>query len=162
MLKLSSIMSASLLAALAASGVALSAGMMGPQQTLHMLVGRWTCVTVDNHHKTFREIDNDSMYGPWLRMDAMYPAQNGQPAATGMTFMSYDAKHHRWIIGGFDTSGGYFISYSTSPSFNGSHWSDGYPATGGWANVSMPGNNRYTIDTGGSSMGTTHTVCTRG
>ncbi len=163
MFALSRTLGLSILALFTATGVALSAEtMMGARQTMHALTGHWTCITHDNHHKTSREVDTYSTYGTWLRVDATYPAQNGQPAATGINFFGYDAKHHRWIVGGFDTAGGYYISYSTSPSFNGSHWSGGYPMEGGSATVMMPNNNRYTIDSsGGGAMGVSHTVCTR-
>ncbi len=161
MLTLTRALTASILALFVATGIALSAVATKQQQTLHAFVGRWTCISHFSRHKTFKEVDTYSPYGTWLRIDATYPAQNGQPAATGVSFFGYDANHHRWIIGGFDSTGGYYITYSTSPTFNGSHWSDGYPPNGGWANVTMPSNNRYTIDTGGGEMGVSHTVCTR-
>ncbi len=143
----------------ASAAVAYAAGMT-PQQTVRAFVGTWTCVEHDSHHKTWRETDHDTMFGSWVRMDSMYPAQNGEAAATGIGFFGYDAKHHRWVVGNFDTSGGYSINVSTSPSFNNSHWVDGYPTGGGTATVMMPNATHYTIDSSGSK-GTSHTVCTK-
>lgn len=153
---------AAILASAAVMAFAYSATTMTPQQTTHALVGRWTCVTHDSKHRTWRETDTDSMFGSWVRVDSTYPAQNGQRAGTGVGFLGYDAKHHRWIVGSFDTSGDYGISYSNSHAFNGSHWANGYPATGGSTTVMMPNAHEFTVNTTAGSMGSSHQVCTRG
>lgn len=158
---------AALAAVICATAVGLGAStmMMTPQQTMHGMIGRWTCVAHDSTHKTSRETDVYSMWGAWLRDDTTFSAQNGGPSGSGLSLMRYDAQHGRWVIMGGDTTGGYFTATSTAHALNGSHWTDAYPADGGWANVHMSAN-QMTVDSGGPDMHghmmTTHDVCTRG
>lgn len=148
----------------AVTAVALAAAMT-PQQTIHNMVGTWSCVTHDSTHKTWRETDVDAMYGSWLRMTSTYPAQNGEHAGTGVGFFGYDSKHARWIVTSLDTSGDYGISYSTSHTFNGAHWLDGYPANHGSATTRMSSSKQFTVDSSGPDAHghtvTSHEVCTR-
>lgn len=137
-----------------------------PQQsTIQSFVGTWSCVTHSSDNKTYRETDTDAMYGNWLRIDAAYPAQNGQPAGTGVTFFGYDSKNKRWVVTGVGTDGSYFVSTSTSPAFNGSHWSDQYPADHGTAVLHMTQATQYSMDMQNpgakGKMMTQHAVCTR-
>lgn len=136
-----------------------------PQQTtLQALVGHWTCVTHGSDGKTWRESDTYTMWGPWLKDDSTYPAQNGQAAATGSGVLGYDAKHHRWYGDGEDTNGGYGSGYSNSANFGGSKWQAGFPNTPGTSTVSLS-KNQYVIDSTGPNdkgkMVTSHQVCTR-
>lgn len=85
---------------------------------MQSLVGTWNCISHGSDKKTYRETDTDAMYGNWLRIDASYPAQNGQPAGTGVTFFGYDSKNKRWVVTGVGTDGSYFTASSTSPAFN--------------------------------------------
>jgi hypothetical protein len=136
-----------------------------PQQTeLQSLVGHWTCVTHSSDGKTYKETDENAMWGTWVKVDSTYPAQNGQPAATGIGVIGYDAKHHRWFSDGFDTNGGYGSGYSNSATLAGSKWFDGYPNNNGGATVTMS-KNQYSVDSKGAGtngkMTTSHQVCTR-
>jgi hypothetical protein len=138
----------------------------GPAQqaTVKSLTGNWTCATHTSDGKTWKESDVNTMWGPWLKVSATYPAQNGQPASTGMTFFGYDDKHSRWVVTSIDTGGGYSSSYSTSSMWGGSKWHDGYPNNGGSATVSAS-KNQFVIDGSGTSdqgkAMTSHQICTR-
>jgi hypothetical protein len=136
-----------------------------PQQTaLQAMVGHWTCVTHGSDGKTWHEADTYSMWGPWLKDDATYPAQNGQAAATGIGVLGYDAKHHRWYSDGEDTNGQYGSGYSNSSSLGGSKWLDGFPNNNGAGTLSLS-KNQYVYDGKGPNdkgkMITSHQVCTR-
>ncbi len=136
-----------------------------PQQTtLQALVGHWTCVSHDSDGKTWHESDTYSTWGPWLKDDSTYPAQNGQAAATGMGVIGYDAKHHRWYNDGEDTNGEYGSGYSNSAGLGGSKWHDGFPNNNGSATISLS-KNQYVVDSSGPNdkgkMTTSHQVCTK-
>ena len=167
-----------MLAFLRHTGIALAAGAVfasasaaafaasTPQQmALQAMVGTWTCVTHGSDGKTWHETDVDTMWGVWLKTEATYPAQNGQPAATGTGILGYDAKHHRWYGDGADTNGGYGSGYSNSSGLGGSKWHDGYPDNNGSATISMS-KNQYVVDSKGpNDQGktiTSHQVCTKG
>lgn len=150
--------------ALLTSAAALSAT-SSQQATLRSFVGSWTCLTHSSDNMTFHESDVDTMYGNWLKVDSEYPAQNGQPAGTGVTFFGYDPKNKRWIVTGVGNEGSYFTAYSNSPNYDGAKWIDAYPNDHGTAIVHVTSNNRYTLDTtapgaAGKTM-TQHAVCTR-
>jgi len=162
-----SILAAAVLACGAAASIALAAGgmMMTPQQTIHNLVGTWNCVTHDSMHKTWHETDVSAMYGSWLRIDATYPAQNGQHAGTGVAFFGYDSHRGRWLITSVDTLNDYSTGYSTAHAFNGALWHDAYPADGGTATTHTASANQYSVDSSGPDghghTVTSHQVCTR-
>lgn len=153
-----------LAAAAAVSFSTLAAGAT-PQQTVSSLTGTWNCVTHDSMHKTWKETDVNAMFGSWLKSDTTYPAQNGQKAATATNFFGYDAKNKRFITMGVDTGGGYGTSYSTSATFDGAHWSNGYPVRPGTSITHMSNPNEYTVDYSGPGNSgkhiTSHAVCTR-
>lgn len=142
------------------------AGAASPQQTtLQGFVGIWSCITHSSDNKTYRETDSDTMYSDWVRINATYPAQNGQPAGTGVTFFGYDSKKKQWVVTGVGTDGSYFVATSTSPAFNGSAWSNQYPADHGTAVLHMARSTQYSMDmqTPGKNgkMMTQHAVCTK-
>lgn len=132
--------------------------------TLQGLVGTWTCVTQVGG-TMYHETDVDGMYGKWLKIESSYPAQGGQPPTTGTTFFGYDSKHARWVVTGLGEDGSYFTAISTSPKYDGSTWTDVFPADHGTAVIHMPSNARYTLDAkvpgDQGKMETTHAVCTR-
>ena len=105
------------------------------------------------------------MYGQWLMVATADPAQNGEPAGSGKTFFGYDSKKGRWIVTGVTDSGGYFINYSNSPSFNDSQWHDGYPNMNGSAVVHFTPNTQYVVDSKGPNdqgkIVTEREVCTK-
>ena len=141
------------------------AGAASPQQaTINGFVGTWNCITHSSENKTYHETDVDTMYGNWLRVDATYPAQNGAPAGTGVTFLGYDSKHGMWVVTGVGTDGSYFMSTSKSAAFNGSKWMDQYPNDRGTAVLHMTRSTQYSMDMT-SPMGrkpvTQHAVCTK-
>lgn len=147
------------------ASAALSAGTMTSQQTMHALVGTWSCITHDSSHKTWHETDVYSMWGAWLRDDTRFPAQNGEPGGTGISFTRYDSHAGKWVITGADTGGTLFTATSSNHAFDGSRWVDVYPADNGWANLHMPSSHEVVIDSGtpdghGHTM-TDHDVCTR-
>jgi hypothetical protein len=113
----------------------------------------------------WRSSDVYSMYGPWLRMNSTDPAQNGEKAYTRTGFFGYDAAHKRWIVTSVNTRGGYGISYSTSPSFNGASWSNGYPPEKGTATTHMTSSGSYTVDYSGQDdkghAYSSHQICTK-
>lgn len=135
-----------------------------PQQTIRDLAGRWSCATQAGNI-TLRATTVNAMYGPWLRLNASYPAQHDQPAGTAVKFLGYDTAHKRWIVSSVDDSGGYYVIYSNSPAFDGSRWNDGYPADGGTASIRVVSANEYIFDAanpdGHGHMSQTHTICTR-
>lgn len=149
----------------AATALACAAGPMTAQQTLHNLIGSWSCTGHDSMHHTWRESDTYTMWGMWLRGDSSYPAQNGEPAGTGISLVRYDSHAGHWLIVGADTGGTAFTATSSSHAFDGSHWVDAYPADNGWANIHVNGMNAWTIDSSGpDGHGHTvvsHEVCTR-
>ena len=132
--------------------------------TLQGIAGTWTCITQAGG-KTYHETDVDSMYGKWLKIESTYPAQNGDPASTGMTFLGYDSKRGHWVVTGLGADGSYFTATSTSPKYDGSTWTDAFPADHGTAVIHMPSNARYTLDASQpgdkGKMETSHSVCTR-
>ncbi len=105
------------------------------------------------------------MFGPWLRMSAAYPAQNGQQAGAIVKFFGYDSDQGRWIVTSVDTSGQYYVIDSKSKTFDGSRWEDAYPADAGTAAVKVRNSNEYTFDAsvpiGGGQAYRSHTICKR-
>ncbi len=150
--------------AIAAATSGASGATTPPAKQVAALVGTWTCVTQTSNHRTYREKDVYAMFGPWVRDVGTYPAAYGQPAGTLVGYVGYDAKHRRWISTSVDTGSGYALYYSTSPSLDGSRWSDGYPRGSGGAVFRLHGTTQYTLDASGTSHGkafTSHQVCTR-
>ncbi len=143
----------------------IAAGASSAQDSLRGLVGTWSCVTHSSDNKTYRETDVDTMYGNWLHVSSTYPGQNGQPEGSGTTFFGYDSTNKRWVVSGIGTDGSYFIATSSSPTIDGSHWSDQYPADGGTAVFHMIQTTQYTLDSQApGDKGTTvtsHAICTR-
>jgi hypothetical protein len=106
---------------------------MSPQQEVHSLSDRFECITRDSQSQTWRLLTVNKPFGAWLRLDAMYPAQHGQPAGSAITLVGFDKSTKRWNIVSVDGDGTYYTRYSTSRDFNGSRWIDGDPADGGRA-----------------------------
>ena len=136
-----------------------------PQQaTLQAMTGNWTCVTHDSSGKTWNETDVGTMWGSWLKTESTFPAQNGQPAGSGLTFLGYDAANRRWYVSFLNTAGEYGSAYSTSKTWGGSKWQDGYPNNHGSSSITAS-KNQFSIDTkmagaNGKTM-TSHEVCTK-
>jgi hypothetical protein len=137
-----------------------------PQQTIAGLVGTWNCVTHDAQHRTWQASATDTLYGPWLRLDARAPAQHGQAASTAVKFLGYDADSRRWTITSIGDDGEYYVLSSTSPQFDGSQWTDAYPADNGTKSIHVQNANQYTFDSanpdGHGHVVRAHTVCVRG
>jgi hypothetical protein len=148
---------------LVAVAPAMAAASSAQQATVKGFVGTWTCVTHSSDSKTYRETDVDTMFGDWVRVESTYPAQNGGPAGSGVTFLGYDSKHARWIVTGVGTDGSYFTSVSMSPAFDGSKWTDQYPNDHGTAVLHMTKATEYTMDTQmpnpQGKMMTQHAIC---
>lgn len=130
-----------------------------PQQTLQSLAGTWNCTNSGGGFPSFTERDVDSMYGRWLRMDARYSG------FTGIDFLGYDTRNHRWVFVVANERGGYGIVYSNSSDLNGSSWHDGYPVHGAGGTFRIVSSNEYRFD--GTNPGrhgkilTSQTVCKR-
>jgi hypothetical protein len=150
---------------LIAAAIVLSLTATTPQQDMHRLTGRYECRQRDSGGQTWRLLTVNRPYGSWLRLDATYPAQNGQPAGTAITFVGFDAAAKRWSIVSVSADGSYYTRYSTSRDFNGSQWIDGDPADGGKAVVKVISSGEYTFDfaspTGPGKTARSHTVCTK-
>jgi hypothetical protein len=58
------------------------------------------------------------------------------------------------------SAGTYYTRYSTSPSLNGSHWIDDYPADGGTALIEIPSGSEYIFNFK-STRDSSITTCTR-
>jgi hypothetical protein len=156
---------ASLLSVSATLVVLLTAAPCGattPQQAIGNMAGRWTCIT-HAAHQVWRETNVNTAFGPWMRLASVFPAQNGQPTGKAMKYLGYDSTAKRWIVMSIDDSGGYYTMYSATPSLDGAHWIDAYPADHRIGYLKFVSSSEYTFDssTPGSS-GTSHTVCTRG
>jgi len=136
-----------------------------PAQTIHLLVGTWSCVTNDSNHKTWHVVTTDTTFGPWLQMSSSYQAQNGQRAGSIVKFFGFDSDQSRWIVTSVDTSGEFYVIDSKSKNFDGSQWKDAYPVDSGTAAVTVQGSKAYTFDPrlpiGGGRMYQSHTVCKR-
>lgn len=136
-----------------------------PAATIHQMVGTWSCVTTDTNHKTWHVIATYAMFGPWLRMSANYPNQNGQRAGSLVKFFGFDSDQNRWIVTSVDTSGEFYVIDSTSKTFNGSQWEDAYPSDAGTAAVKVQNSNEYTFDArfpiAGGQAYRSHTTCKR-
>lgn len=113
---------------------------------------------------TQNESDTDSMYGSWLKIDASYTG-GGESAYTGVSYLGYDSKNHRWVITSADEHGGYSIGYSNSANLNGSVWHDGYPADNGTGSFHMTRSTSFSFNGmfpgAHGKMISTHSVCTR-
>lgn len=138
---------------------------MSPREEVHSLAGRFECITKDSQNQIWRVSTVNKPYGAWLRLDARYPAQNGQPAGTAITLVGFDNSEKRWNIVSVDGDGTYYTRYSTSHHFDGSQWVDGFPADGGRAVVRITSSAEYTFDlttpTGSGKTSRSHTVCMR-
>ena len=163
MIRLSGIVSA-LFACVASMSLPVIASMT-PQQTIRGMVGKWSCVTHDDTNKEWRASTTDSIYGPWLRLNESYGAQNSEPAGTAVKFLGFDSSHRRWIVTSVDSSGGYYVIYSASHSFDGSKWKDGFPADKGTASIKVVNPNIYVFNAASPDergrISKSHTVCTR-
>ncbi len=158
-------------AALIAAGfIVITPGIAGAasssqQTTLQNLAGTWSCVTQTSDNKTLRETDVDAMYGNWLRSNATYLGDSGQPAGTSTTFIGYDAKKALWVVTGVGTDGTYFTATSSSPNFHGSTWTDVFPDDHGGTVIHLTPYTQYSMDSHGpdptGKMSTNHTVCTK-
>ena len=148
------------------ASVAMAATVTSQQKTLSTFVGTWDCVTRTSDHKTYREKDVYTMWGPWLKNSVAYPAQEDQPAGMNIGYIRYDVEHSRWVSSFVDSQGRYRVLYSDSKVFVGSVWQNAYPDDNGSSTVkSLTAKTFVLVFTGKDSKGkaTTHQqVCTRG
>jgi hypothetical protein len=128
------------------------------------IVGSFECVTHGSDGLTWRFRSVNQPWGSWVRADTTFAPQNGRPRDTGSTFVGFDNDAKRWNIIAIDSGGSYYTRYSKSPSFNGSHWIDGYPADGARATIGVTAAG-YTFDLATpperGRSGWSHTVCAR-
>jgi hypothetical protein len=128
------------------------------------IVGSFDCVTHGSNGLTWRFRSVNQPWGSWVRADTTFAPQNGRPRDTGSTFVGFDDDAKQWNIIAIDTAGSYYTRYSKSPSFNGSHWIDGYPADGARATIALTATG-YTFDLTTplehGSSGWSRTACTR-
>lgn len=140
--------------------VALAAMTHSQQQSLHALLGNWTCVNRGGMGST-TEHDVNTMYGGWVKSDATYSQEGG---FSGVDYLGYDSQAHRWVFVVVDQHDGYNVSYSNSANLNGSVWRNGYPAAAG-SGVFRMSANRYTFDgtfaDSNGKMVAQHSVCTK-
>ena len=138
---------------------------MTPEDTIRGLAGAWTCSTHDSAGRTWKSLTKNGAYGPWLRMDDRFPAQNGQKAGTVIKFLGFDPRTKRWIVMSIDDSGGYYVMESASRTFDASHWLDVYPTDGATGYVRVIDADAYTFDAavpdGHGHTASSHTRCTR-
>jgi hypothetical protein len=135
---------------------------MSPQQAISNMTGQWTCITHDSAHRVWRETNVNAPFGPWMRLASVFPAQNGQPAGKATKYLGYDSQTKRWIVMSIDDSGGYYTMYSNSPTLDGAHWIDAYPADHRTGYLKFAGTNEYTFDSSTpGAPAASHTVCTR-
>jgi hypothetical protein len=136
-----------------------------PAVGLAAIIGTFSCVTHDDGGGVWRFHSSNHAWGAWVRADTSFAPQNGQPADTASTFVGFDATAKRWNIISIDADGSYYTRYSSSRVFDGSHWSDGYPADGAKAVIRVRGNRQYTFELVTSVKNghaeTAETVCTR-
>jgi hypothetical protein len=139
--------------------IALPAMNQTPQQTLQSMVGTWNCTNSGGGMPASTERDTDTMYGSWLRTAASYSGY------TGVGYLGYDSKAHRWVYVNADEHGGYGIGSSNSANLNGSSWRDAYPADGGTGTFRIVSANEYTFTgmfpNGHGKMVASHSVCKR-
>jgi hypothetical protein len=128
------------------------------------IVGSYDCVTHGSDGLTWRFHSENRTWGSWVRADTIFAPQNRHPRDTGSTFVGFDEDAKQWNIVAIDTGGSYYTRYSRSPSFNGSHWMDGYPADAARATIGVTASG-YTFDLvtppKHGRTGWSHTVCTR-
>jgi hypothetical protein len=117
-----------------------------PAQAVHALAGTYQCVDRESTGRTWRFVTVNKPYESWLQLNATYPAQNGAPRGTAITFLGFDADAKRWNIIAVSGTGSYYTRYSTSPALDGSKWTDGFPADGGRATIRTFGSGRYTFE----------------
>lgn len=132
---------------------------------LEAIVGTFNCVTHASDGSVWRFHSVNRAWGAWVRADTTFAPQNGQPADTASTFVGFDASTKQWNIVSVDNDGSYYTRSSTSKSFDGSHWVDGYPADGAKAVIRVRGKQQYTFELVGRGPNgrpaTSSTVCTR-
>lgn len=128
------------------------------------IVGSYNCVTHASDGLTWHFQSVNQPWGSWVRADTTFAPQNGRPRDSGSTFVGFDSNAKQWNIVAIDRGGSYYTRYSKSPSFDGSHWSDGYPADGARATIGVTAAG-YTFDLATppehGRSGWSHTVCTR-
>lgn len=135
-----------------------------PAQSAHEIVGTYHCVTRETGHPTWHFTSTNTAWGAWMRADATFPPQNGAPADKASTFVGFDRTAKRWSIVSLDLDGSYYTRHSTSPTFDGSRWTDNFPADGGTAIIRVSNSRDYTFDFTGRSgprSDVSHTTCTR-
>lgn len=135
---------------LGAAGICLARSGIGAVPTsppeLAAIVGTFNCTTHDSAGAVWHFHSVNKAWGKWVRADTTFPPQHGQPADTASTFVGFDAQTQRWNIVSIDTDGSYYTRYSTSKTFDGSHWLDGYPADGAKALIRVQGRQQYTFE----------------
>lgn len=87
------------------------------------------------------EHDVNTMYGSWLKTDATYSG-----GRTGVNYIGYDAKNHRFVILSLDERGSYGVASAGGPTLNGSNWHDVYPSDGGSGVLHLTNANHYSFD----------------
>lgn len=127
------------------------------------IIGTYDCAGYDGHQK-WRFTSRNSPWGPhWVRVDTVYPAQNGSPVDIGETFVGFDPSTKRWNIIALDYAGTYYTRQSRSRHLNGSVWNDNYPSDGKTAVIRVPKSGQYTFDLYSSSGNVPlfHVLCSR-
>lgn len=126
------------------------------------IVGTFNCLTRAGT-ATFHFHSENHPWGVWVRADTTFPTQGGQPADVSSTFVGYDSDAKQWNIISIDRAGSYYTRMSKSPAFSGSHWTDGYPADGGQAVITVtPKQYSFDLTTPGTDgPHISHTVCSR-
>jgi hypothetical protein len=134
-------------------------------ESAQMIVGRYACETREAGQPVIRFSSVNTGWGAWLRADTTFRMPNGKPPDIATTYVGFDPSAKQWSIIAIDKDGSYYTRHSTSPYFNGSHWTDNFPADGGTALITVSASRNYTFDfTGAAVKGKierSHTVCTR-
>lgn len=89
---------------------------------------------------------------------------NGQPGGDESFYAGYDLRNARWVLVSIGSTGTYDIATSSSPHFNGSRWTGGYPAGSGTSTFTENSPSQYTIAQTSTMNGQTTTmteVCMR-
>jgi hypothetical protein len=128
------------------------------------IAGTFNCVTHTNDGTIWRFHSVNHPWGAWVRADTTFAPQNGLPAQVSSTFVGFDAAAKQWNIVSIDRAGSYYTRYSSSPAFNGSQWTDGYPADGAHAMIHVTPQ-QYTFDFRAAPKNgksdASRTICTR-
>jgi hypothetical protein len=137
---------------------------IGAAPSVPPILGSYACVTHDGA-QTWHFTSTNTAWGAWLRAATVFAPQNGAPRQTAVTFVGFDGDAKRWNIVSLNALGSYYTRSSSSRDFNGSRWTDAYPADGATATIGVSPAGDYSFDLKTpKSNGTaswSHTRCTR-